>query len=177
VNQFGVSPLMVAAGEGQIEIYRYLIDKGAFYSDEIIHKNLDEYDGMDLASLAVLGGNLQLLEQILNSGLGANSKNLISGNNLIHYASSICRADLVDVLIKYGVPVNQKNHKGNTAAHISVKKNCLSSLRVLDGHGIDFLNRNLAGKLAVDLILAENQRGELSNFMAKRGSLGSKKSQ
>jgi hypothetical protein len=170
VNEYGVSSLMIAASEGNFNIYQYLIEKGVFYKDEIIYKLDDPKDGMDLISLALLGGNILLIEQILNSGISANSKNLKDGNTLIHYASQICRADIIELLIERGAMINKPNLKGNTAAHISVSYNCLSGLKVLQEKGINFFVKNLQGKLAMDLIPANNLGDELGVFMNKYGN-------
>ncbi len=158
-NKYGFTPLLVAAHEGNLEVYKILRAYGAKYNGEKISMKDSYYNGMNISFLSVIGRNSDLLNLVLKEWGNPKDTLAASGDNLLHVASSFCHTEMVDSLIKYGVALNKKNNKGSTPSHIIARqRHCFGPLVALYEAGADIEVEDSKGKRPIDLASKKGNR-------------------
>ncbi len=93
------------------------------------------------------------LKELIVSGQSVQSKDAL-GFSYLHLAAGVGNAELIDILIGAGIPVNlQAGKKYSTAAHSAVSWGKVASLYALQKHGADFGLTNSEGKTPAALAL------------------------
>jgi uncharacterized protein len=103
-NKHGLTLLILAAGEGNLELTRFLIEKGA----EI------DYTGMREGSplmLAAYMGQLEIMELFIASGANVNLSMPEGGETALHMAAVTARTPAAELLLKAGA--NPNLHAGS----------------------------------------------------------------
>jgi len=93
---------------------------------------------------------------------------LENGNTLLHDAIQNQKYDIIMYLIDKGVEINVKNNEGNTPLHFACMTNnsdgCKQSvIQVLIDNNADYTVKNGNNTLALDLILEEEIKKQISN--------------
>jgi ankyrin repeat protein len=130
-DENGHTPLLVAARGGQIEIAKYLVDKGA----DIKAVNARGNTALHLAAWA---GNAALADYFIAKGIDINAKSP-TGMTPLLYAVNMERPEVVKLLLTKGADINiADNNFGGTAIHWACNKNNQEIRELLLAAGADF---------------------------------------
>ena len=97
-NNGGNTPLLLAALNGQIELFRYLLDKGA-------NINAINNRGSSILNLAAYNGQIEMMDIILELGFDIDFTSITGFTPLIH-ATFMGQADAVKFLIDKGASLS-----------------------------------------------------------------------
>jgi hypothetical protein len=100
-----MSPLHLAAGQGETECFQILLDHGANYDTE------DESSHLTPLIFAGWWGHEDIVQLLLNKGVDIDKKTSAQ-TFALSYASSKLQPHIVGILIKNGADVNQTNFMG-----------------------------------------------------------------
>ena len=105
VNRYGVTPLSLAAADGNARLVGALLTSGAVprKADAALH------DGRTLLMLAARTGNVDALTLLLAKGADLNAAETRTGTTALMWAALENRADAVRVLTKAGADVNARS--------------------------------------------------------------------
>lgn len=118
------------------EALKLLISNGFFNVDKYLYQAIDQ-------------GDLNLCTYLLESG--ANVKwDEITGNTVLHIASSAGNIELMRLLLSYDNDINAQNKSGNTPLHYAEK---LHMIQFLIENGADFTIKNNQGQTPKDKII------------------------
>lgn len=166
-NRFDMSPMFVAIREGDLEMVKYLESKGATL-EGVIQDKRKNYLGFDALLFAIDSLNIKMLEHIIAKKIEVQKYNELVGYYPIHLASSQCKSEMVDLLIKHGADINSRNQKGETPLIVAARGGCLSVAISLKEAGADFNIVDKSGKLAKDQIKKSKYTNtELGYFLEK----------
>ena len=175
-DEYGKTPLMVAAENGNTGIARLLIDKGANlnarsnYGDTPLtwsaykghvdtvkllvergaDSNIASNEGNSPLLLASMGGHIQVVRFLIEQGNDVNRANNV-GNTPLMLAARDKRVDVVKLLIEHGASINSRNQFGDTALVFAGSTGSLDCARILIEHNADLTPRNNDGSSALDL--------------------------
>jgi ankyrin repeat protein len=171
----GSTALMVAAFKGNLEIVKVLMDKGADVNlkDKAGGTALSRaisFNHMDIAQfllekgakddnslfLAITFNYTSIMRGILKNGINVNNSNNRNGQMPLMFATSIGRADMVEILINNGAEVNITDNEGMTALMYAVKNGHLAIAKSLLDQGANVNIKNNNGQTALDLVDKEN---------------------
>lgn len=165
-NDYGNSPLMVAAFTGNFNLFQLLLEHKASLSGEV-KKGYKK--GMNLFQLSVHGANKDLVKFLLAKGFNPDDLNKINKNSALHVAARDCDTKMVDYLIKKKAKIHLKNEEGQTPLHLAAKRRCFGTIVSLIESGADPLAKDKEGKLALDYIEKDRYRSkELAYYLEKR---------
>ena len=117
IDKWGRQALHYAVEAGQESMVKVLLDH-----DGIQHVTACPPHGTTLLHLAVVGGNLTIIEMILKAGADTNKQNssgYTSLHELIRYGSANLE-QIIGLLLKFGAQVNIGNDSDITPLHIAV---------------------------------------------------------
>jgi cytohesin len=106
-NEHRLTPLIIAAGDDNLELTRYLIQKGA----DIDYTGMREGSALMLAAYM---GQLDLVELFLASGGNVNLAMPEGGETALHMAAVTARTPAADALLKAGADPNLHAKSGVT---------------------------------------------------------------
>lgn len=164
-NLYGVTPMMIALDRGDLNLVKFLEEKGANYNGEINKKD-DILNGFDARLFAVASNNVKLLEYIKEKVPSFNKSNSLKTLHPIHVAARNCEAKVVDFLIANGVDIEVRTKNGLTPVVIAARNNCFESVISLKEAGALFDIKDAKGKLALRNV-GENVSPELKMFVEK----------
>lgn len=166
-NQNGFTPIMVAAYEGNYRMYTYLETRGA-KPKGLINIQDDNYrSGMDIMLLAVDGGNVDIIEKLIEAGYSPNTRNPLSKRYAVHHAARRCKTKVLDKLIQNKANLNVINNEGNTALHIASKDKCYGAIALLIDAGADPSIKNNEQKIARDYFNSKSN-SEIAYYLDKK---------
>ncbi|MEL6778299.1 MAG: ankyrin repeat domain-containing protein [Cyanobacteria bacterium J06597_16] len=141
--------LVSAAAEGRLPILRDLIAAGAAV-------NTVNDNGCSALSSASRAGRMSILETLLDAQADPNLPEADSQGNRCYplmvaarSASSIHRADILELLILQGANIDQADSQGRTAMMHAVEKGHLDAIATLINHNANLLLRDTAGQTAL----------------------------
>ncbi|MFA6238101.1 MAG: ankyrin repeat domain-containing protein [Bacteriovorax sp.] len=172
-NYYGVTPMMVAVGHGDLKMIQYLESKGANYEGKIV--NEQKLNGMDNIMLAIRRRDLSVLKYISTKTNNLTRLNQELGFYPIHYATGTCQSDVVDYLVEQNVDVNVLNKDGETPLMVSARANCWSVAVVLKEAGAKFDAKDMLGKTALEKIKNPKSKKELVYFFQKNSRVPASK--
>lgn len=144
----GYTPLYLAACEGNPEIVKLLIAKGA-------DVNAKGQDGDTPLMGASARGHQEVAELLLAKGADVNAKLYDDRTALIDTALSD-RPEFVKLLLENGADVNAKDTDGVTALHLAAGSDHLQIAKLLLEKGADVDAKDKEGKTALDWATEEN---------------------
>jgi ankyrin repeat protein len=126
-DNFGETPLLLAAYSGYIDVVQLLLDNKA----EI---NSKANDGAIPLHLAAAKGHKDVVELLLANKAEVNAKDN-DGWTTLHYAASGGDKDVVELLLAKGLDVNAKANDGRTPLHLATAKGHADVAELLRQHG------------------------------------------
>ncbi|MCU0534960.1 MAG: ankyrin repeat domain-containing protein [Hydrococcus sp. Prado102] len=102
----GITPLMLAASKGHINVVRVLLDRQA-------NLQLRDCFGRDAMSLACIKGHLEVVRALIQAGVSVNRQD-VEGDTPLLMALSNQHKKLARFLIESGAEVNAQNNDGRT---------------------------------------------------------------
>lgn len=190
----GLSPLMVAAIYGHLEMVRLLADAGADLAEEQvgIPVNLQDaaFESGDLGLVVYLAnkgvrlpptsridfhllnasrrGLCKLSAWLLDKG-GKNITKATKSRALLNAAEYSTDPSIISLLISAGADVEGKDHQGNSPLLLACRRGQLNMARALLETGADVNARNLEGNTAMHLVADRNDQA-LTALLLERGA-------
>jgi len=149
-NQYGMTPMLVAVREGNIEMVKYLENRGANFEGFAGKKKGKER--LNAILLAIDSKNVLMLKYIFNKQRNDRSYYEKLGFTPIHYAALICQPRMVDYLVQNDSGVDVLNKVGETPLLVASRAGCLSVAVTLKEHGASFDITDKKGKKALDIV-------------------------
>ena len=175
MDQNGRTPLFFAAGNGNIELCRLLIEKEAKVSIR------NKY-GRTPLNYAIWSNNKEIVELLIEEGADINNRDnegyailqqvltedqediaelLITkgadikvkddaGHTMLHYAAYYGRKNIVELLLDKGLDINKKDDGGDTPVHGASWGGYIEAVRLLIANGAELNVRNNKGKTPLD---------------------------
>ena len=154
ISQKGFSPMNASILEGKEKIVDQLLNNGYKLKWNKSIRSGEER-GLYPIHLAIKSGNIHLISRILDlnpSILQQRIKRKGKNWTPLQYASALCNAKVVDILLHNGAGINEIDSIGNTALNIATIKNCKTVAMLLLESGADFTIKNHKNKIAMDYI-------------------------
>lgn len=161
-NKYGYTPLIVAAAEGNLKMYKFLEAQRAQFA-EVAQGNTGhvEYNILDLA---LRSKNENLVIYILSQSDTTN----IQKDYPLHAVASKCMTRALDYLMEKGMDVNIQDKLGQTPLHYAASANCFGPVVSLLEKGANPTLKDKKGKMAKDLIPSNK---ELAYLLEKRARM------
>ncbi len=109
----GRTPLMIAASNGQTEIAKLLLKKGA---DPLAEES--EYHDIAMY-IAAMNGHLDIVKLFVSNGVDANFRNTRTGETILWVAAMDNRLDVAKFLLSNGADPNIADKRGDTPIKVS----------------------------------------------------------
>ncbi len=153
-DQSGLTPLMFACEEENLEIINLLLSSGAD-----IETTNDDHETPLLFS--VMGRNAKITATLLEHGASLSAKNN-DDENALFIACYMDQTAMVQLLLKHGAAnfIDQANHKGKTALMCAEKNRNLAITKLLLATGAKTSLKDYKGQTA--LTIANNQNYPLT---------------
>lgn len=142
-NEYGETPLHIAAAENDCERVGALIDSGA----DVNEKNLD---GDSPLHHAALENASETAEVLLKNGAEVNAKDR-KDRTPLHRAASKNASETTEVLLRHGAEINGQNKYGNTPLHHAAWNNSSETVEVLLRYGADVNVKDKYGKTSLHI--------------------------
>ncbi|XP_071095477.1 putative ankyrin repeat protein RF_0381 [Haliotis cracherodii] len=102
----GLTPVMLAAVNGKLDVFNFLVQKGADLS-------IKHADYETILHMACKGGNTEIVKYALEQNIDAMSSNGMDGNAAAVIAAKRGRRDIFDLLVKKGANLTMKEENNN----------------------------------------------------------------
>lgn len=158
----GLSPLHAAVQNGNVEIARFLLERGA-------KVNIRDFEKRTPLMMLDEDATPEMLQLLLS--FGAKPKLIDKeGNNALHHAAAKFGFDeeLIRSLALSGVNVDAANKEGKTALMIAAEENSTDVVAALLQSGADVNRRTRDGRAAIDIAAGDQIRDALASFGAVR---------
>ena len=170
----GMSALALAAQDGDAEIVRLLLSKGASVNER--HKNgqtplqfaINQYPeaGGDDWAKTRNTNRRRVVETLLSSGADIEVRGK-DGNRPLHTVALFGHADLTALLVTRGADINARNDWGWTPLHFAASQDQADIVDVLLKYGADVQARNKSGRTPLGEV-SRNTR--IESALKKRGA-------
>ncbi len=143
VNDFGATPLMRAANNGNIDIIKLLLRSGA-------NVNAADAGGATALHIAARRGNVSAVQILLDSNSNPNAVDSEGWTPLMRAATS-GNSKIIELLLAKGAKVNATNEWGESAAVYAAKRGDGTSLSILKNSGANLEIRDINGNSAIQI--------------------------
>jgi ankyrin repeat protein len=133
----GDSLLHQAAWQGQTEIAKLLIEKGA-------NVNAQNEEGNTPLHFAAWEGQTETVKLLIEKGANVNAQNE-EGNSPLHLAAMFGKTETVKLLLEKGANVNAQDEKGNTPLHFAAWQGKTETVKLLLEKGANVNAQNEKG--------------------------------
>lgn len=113
-DQGGMTALMWAAADGDVELMRELLRHGA-------DPRLQSCDAITALGCAAMHGKCEAIELLLSAGANANDRTY-GGGTPLHLAVAMGMTDAAELLIKHGADVNARDARGRSALMVAKER-------------------------------------------------------
>lgn len=168
-NEFGFTPLIVAARRGDFYTFKWLEKNGAKIQGVTKKANNRDQTGLTVFLAAVKGGNQDLVEYLLNKGANPNEMNQETKSFAIHYAAKGCKTKVLDLLLEKKADLNVLNKNKQSALHVAAYDKCFTSVALLLDAGINPALADNDSKTALQYVKQNTSASkELAFYLDKR---------
>jgi ankyrin repeat protein len=127
-NEWGNTPVMLAAQQGQVDVVRALLRAGA---------SVDGRGGaMTPLAAAALGGHTEVVKLLLNSGAQTDTSTE-TGESALVLAVRMNRLAAAATLLDAGASLKVRNRQGDSLCMVAIAENLPDMLALLLKHGAD----------------------------------------
>jgi ankyrin repeat protein len=164
-NNYGVSPLALAAKNGNARIIDLLMKAGADPNDKINFLNADETPLMHAAR----AGSLDAVNMLLLAGAQVNAREGWNGQTALHWAAAEGHGAVVEALIAGGADIRHPSNARTTPFMFAVRKGDMRSVQAfLDaGANVNEKRTDFATPLLVAII---NGHEDLVDLLLEKGA-------
>lgn len=164
-NNYGVSPMAIAAKHANSNILGQLMKAGADPNDKINYLNADETPLMHAAR----AGNVDAVNMLLLAGAQVNARESWNGQCALQWAAAEGHGAVVEALIEGGADIRQRSNAGTTPLLFAVRKGDMRSVNALLAAGADVNEKrvDLATPLLVAII---NGHEDLVDLLLEKGA-------
>jgi ankyrin repeat protein len=164
-NNYGVSPLALAAKHANPNILGQLMKAGADPNDKVNFVNADETPLMHAAR----AGNVDAVNMLLLAGAQVNARESWNGQSPIQWAAAEGHGAVVEALIAGGADIRQRSNAGTTPLMFAVRKGDMRSVQALLAAGADVNEKRVdfATPLLVAII---NGHEDLVDLLLDKGA-------
>jgi ankyrin repeat protein len=113
-DESGMTALMWAARDGDLELMRELLRQGA-------DPRLQSVDSNTALGFAAMHGECEAIELLLSAGANANDR-AYGGGTPLHLAVALGQSEAVQLLINHGADVNARDGRGRTALEVAKER-------------------------------------------------------
>lgn len=182
----GELPMNYAEFRGFEHLAKYLLPKSISkkITEETLFELIDN-DQLDQLSLALAAGispnyydgdeyplhhalrNSKAKAAVLLIKAGANLELESRGSTPLHIAASKGQYNMVEILIKHGALVNERNTmNGNTPLHYAIKKENVNTVQILMAHKADLMIMNFANQNCLQMALFSNNKAIINAILS-----------
>jgi ankyrin repeat protein len=180
-------PFLVACDKGNIEIVKFLIEKGSNVTIKIKNKNDTNINNLNAIFLLAFpqseySKNIEIAKYIIENGVDVNSDNgkgitalmIWSRGDISSNKNNKGYLEIVNLLVKKGAEVNKKGNAGFTAMTYAVVAGQSDILKVLIENGGDInikdnQGRSLLINFAINKISEDDKNIEIAQQLIKSG--------
>lgn len=157
VKSNGKTLLIATCEEGNIELAKILIDRGADI-------NARDADGGTALIEACKKGNIELAKILIDNGANVNARDMYGNTALIYTCKGEDEIELAKILIEAGATVNAVNRSMDTALKEACEKENKELAKILIKEGADVNLKNKVGRIAFDFIDSISVKRELGLY-------------
>jgi len=157
----GITALMIAAGNGHLEIVNALLTNGASV-------DIARWNGVTALMIAAGKGDLEIVEALLGKGASVNAA-CDDGETALYIAAQKGDLEIVEALLGKGASVDVARWDGKTALYIAAQKGHLEIVEALLGKGASVNATDRYGDTAL-MIAAENGYLEIVRALLANGA-------
>ena len=155
----GLSPLHAAVENGNVEIARFLLERGA-------KANIRDFEKRTPLMMLDEDATPEMLQLLLSFGAKLKLVDKERNTVLHHAAAKGVNAELIRTLVIHGVNLNALNKEGKTALMLAAEENEEEAVAVLLESGADPNIRTRDGRSAADVADGDSVRAALLNYGA-----------
>jgi ankyrin repeat protein len=158
--------LQEAAGIGDIELVRSLLDKGV---------GVDSWDDTCRKTAlyrAIMSGHKDIVALLIAKGADIGTGKLYIGTTALHYAAERGRKEIAELLIASGANVNAKRGRwpvGDTPLHSAVRAGHKDIIELLIANGTNINAKNNAGQTPLNIAMRQKNK-EITELLRKHGA-------
>lgn len=127
-NDSGVTPLVIAALEGKLEIVKLLLKHGG----QVMGRDAKGFTALHAACHA---GRLMVVKYLLENGAEVNDQNNHDKLTPLHLAAERGHLEVVNVLVNNGAAMELRAADGKTPIVMATLKSRAATIKLLRGHG------------------------------------------
>ncbi|CAH1396894.1 unnamed protein product [Nezara viridula] len=187
----GATPLMLAVINGNLEVVKFLVERGARVNDTgsfpikgvklqehfILSKlfsktelNVEPYFNYSALIFAILSNNLDVIGYLLSKGADVNNK----GKSwvMLYHGVLENKKEIVEILLRNGINVNGKDFVGSTALHKAVDLGNIEMARLLLKYGANLNATDALGWMPIHVASFKSKKHgkEMIQFLVQSGS-------
>jgi ankyrin repeat protein len=157
----GVTPLMYAADNGNLDLVKTLINAGADI-------NKKPFNGATALIVTSKRNHYEIAEYLVGKKADLNIRD-IEGVTAVHYAAAFNHFDVMDMLIFYGADKELPDGKGNTPLITAAFNNCLEATDLLIQNGALIDATDVDGNTAL-MSAVQNNNYEIALLLIDKGA-------
>jgi ankyrin repeat protein len=159
-----LSPLAYAVREGDTEIARLLLDKGADVN--FTHPMFGSTPLIEAAKQ----GNVEMVGLLLAKGAEISAQDNNLSNTALTFAASFGHTGTVKLLLDHGVPVDEQNGEGATALQLAASTDHSELVRLLLDRGADLNHKDIYWQTALFYAACRDCQLENARLLLDRGT-------
>ncbi|MEE9572535.1 MAG: ankyrin repeat domain-containing protein, partial [Candidatus Neomarinimicrobiota bacterium] len=189
----GLTPLHKAASNGQIDICKLFIEKGAdihatdnsqgtvlhfaayyghpeiikLFIDKGIDANTQDNDGHTPIIWAVFGKKTNTIDELIKHGADLNPPIRI-GRSVLHLAAANSNTEVIKYLLNKGIKIDAKSDYGNTPLFWALRAKNYANTKILIENGADLDIRNNDGYTPISFAVSNNET-KMVDLLIKNG--------
>jgi ankyrin repeat protein len=161
-TDYGVTPLMLACGNGNAAIVAKLLEAGA-------DVNAALSTGETVLMLAARTGSAAAVKALLSHRVDVQAKERIRGQTALMWAAAQNHPDVIRLLAERGADVEARSTRGFTPLLFAARAGALEAVGALRDAGAD-LNESLPSKASVLLVAVINGRADVGKWLVEQGA-------